>query len=233
MCCSGCPVASPQAMISDPARNPTNPNGEHADPPINPAAPPPGGAAHPYGQAPGLPVGACPRGRRGSPVIPEGAGPVNPRVAAPDLSFGFAACSWARRGEASGSRIGPQGRPRSGRRSLTSMPGGARCSRAENGGDLAAPGVRVIGGRVHAPVPVPRRWTGPVGAVGHPFAIRHGVLRRVRGGRGQSRARPRRDPSKGAGVMTGTTRAHRGRWPAHAAGVWGGVSRRMRPSRRP
>ena len=80
---------------------------------------------------------SCQRGLRArltqgtSTVIPEGAGPVNPAKSGVlgllIFSLPFSACSWARRGEASGSRIGPEGRPRSGRRSLMPAPDGARC----------------------------------------------------------------------------------------------------------
>jgi hypothetical protein len=61
MCCSGCAAASPQAVISDWARNPTHLVGERADLLIMPAEPPPGGAARTTGQAPACPR-FCPKG---------------------------------------------------------------------------------------------------------------------------------------------------------------------------
>ena len=67
-------------------------------------------------------------------VIPEGAGPVNPETVLLIFSFRGSACRWAASGKASGSGIGPQGRPRSGRRSLTPTPRGARCRQRKTAG---------------------------------------------------------------------------------------------------
>jgi hypothetical protein len=55
-------------------------------------------------------------------VIPEGAGPVNSGFLFVIFFWLRSACLWARRVEASGSGIGPQGRPRSGRRVIPRCP---------------------------------------------------------------------------------------------------------------
>jgi hypothetical protein len=79
-----------------------------------------------------------------------------------------------RRGQGSARRV----RPRSGRRSLTATPAGARCSRAENGGDLAAPrGLSDLWSGACSSAGAPAMDRPRMGAVGHPFAIGHGVLR--------------------------------------------------------
>src|SRR3954454_22641311 len=67
-------------------------------------------------------------------VIPEGAGTVNSETGIlPGLIFLLAVLRrfWARRDEALGSGIDPAGSTRSGRRSLTPTPDGARCSSGE------------------------------------------------------------------------------------------------------
>jgi hypothetical protein len=74
----------------------------------------------------------------------------------------FFACCWARRVEALVSRIDPQGRPRSGRRSLTPTPDGACCGRRRNGVLVLLLGA-IRGGRVRGPVPVPAGGQAPVG----------------------------------------------------------------------
>lgn len=51
-----------------------------------------------------------------------------------DLFRSFLACFWVRRVEVSGSRLAAKPRPRSGRRALTSAPGGAGCSGQEGRG---------------------------------------------------------------------------------------------------
>ncbi len=97
----------------------------------------------------------------------------------PNLVLDLSSCSSAasrpacgragvrRRGQGSG----PKGRPRSGRRSLTSTPDGARCSGRRKRSrcglvwlGVARWGFGVFRVEVHAPVPVcPGGWTGPVG----------------------------------------------------------------------
>jgi hypothetical protein len=85
------------------------------------------------------------------------------------------ACFWARRVEASGSGIGPQGRPCSGRRSLTSTPGGAGCSGRR--GRLVGSGLFSIDGWSAAVLQrrFPAGGQARGGAVGHSFAAQGGM----------------------------------------------------------
>ena len=83
---------------------------------------------------------------------------------------------------AANTRIGPQSRPRSGRRSWTSTPRGARCSRRRRRSCWVLSFGRGWG-RVRAPGPVARWWTAPRAAQGCRSSLRrcrarHGVLRR-------------------------------------------------------
>ena len=87
----------------------------------------------------------------------------------------FSACSWARRGEASGSRIGPQGRPRSGRRSLTPTPDGARCSGRRDGVCGLLLGRGGVWSGACSSAGGPAGGQAPGGAVGHSFAARGGM----------------------------------------------------------
>src|SRR5947209_5204772 len=76
----------------------------------------------------------------------------------------------------------------------------------------------------------PGWWTGPLWAVGHPFAALGGMecCDKVRGGRDQSVGAT----TPQAGVMTFTVRAHRGLRAAHAVRLRG-ARQRMCRSRRP
>ena len=139
-----------------------------------------------------------------TPTRPFGAG----QGGSSDLFWRFSACLWARRDRRRGQGSTRQGRPRSGRRSLTPTPGGARCSGRRRIVSVRLRSVPVVSGRVRAPAPVPRLVDRPRGGLSViPSLVRHGVLRQVRGGRGQSRGAT--TPCL-PGVMTDTTRAHRG-----------------------
>jgi hypothetical protein len=103
-------------------------------------------------------------------VIPEGTGPVNP-VLLGDLSSWGSSPALGRAGvRRRGSRIDPKGRPRSGRRSLTPTPDGARCSgrRRRVGCGSVMFGWSWLGACSSAGAPAVDRPR--VGAVGHPFA---------------------------------------------------------------
>ena len=137
-------------------------------------------------------------------VIPEGAGPVNPLFLLGDLFF---CCSPPALGRAGMRRRGQgsarKGRPRSGRRSLTPTPDGARCSgRRRRVG--AAPWGRVLVVGCMLQCRCPGCGQAPHGGCRSSLRLWHGVLRQVRGGRGQSEGATTPCP----GVMTATTRAH-------------------------
>ncbi len=112
-------------------------------------------------------------------VIPVGAGPVKSLPGVVIFLFVFSVrfgrAELRRRGQGSA-----EGRPRSGRRSLTPTPDGACCLRRRKWGGLLLGSM--VAGRVRAPARFPGCGQARLGAVGHPFAARwrHGVLRQVR-----------------------------------------------------
>jgi hypothetical protein len=103
------------------------------------------------------------------------------------------------------SGIGPEGRPRSGRRSWTSTPPGA-CWKTRRKGSRRLRRSWQMGVECVLHDRCPDSGTAPWG-VGHPFRAkaRHGVLRRRLWWARSISGRPRRLQS---GVMTSTTRAH-------------------------
>ena len=112
-------------------------------------------------------------------LIPVGAGPVKSLPGVVIFLFVFSVrfgrAELRRRGQGSA-----EGRPRSGRRSLTPTPDGACCLRRRKWGGLLLGSM--VAGRVRAPARFPGCGQARLGAVGHPFAARwrHGVLRQVR-----------------------------------------------------